>query len=287
MLQRTRHLEAFVRRHGAALAAGLLILALAPAAWGEPPSEPKKWEFTVMPYFWLPGVTGDLTIARVTVPVEASLSDILTKSDFAFGLMMTAEAWYERRWGLLFNGEWMVLKANDNRITLLEPRPPFFPGLSFEFDAKMNMGFFEFGGLYSFGERPFGSGPGGPTWEVQPLVGARVTVLNTEIDLDGGDSNDVGKTWADPILGARGRIRFGNDNRWSWVMRGDFGGFGAGSELTWGAQGGFGYDFHMRSVASTVLLGARALYQDFEDNGGRFRWDMTQYGPFVALALHF
>ncbi len=70
-------------------------------------------------------------------------------------------------------------------------------------------------------------------------------------------------------------------------MRGDFGGFGAGSDFTWNALGAFGYDFHIRSIASTVLLGGRALYQDFEDNGGAFRWDVTQYGPFLALALHF
>jgi hypothetical protein len=68
-------------------------------------------------------------------------------------------------------------------------------------------------------------------------------------------------------------------------MRGDLGGFGAGSDFTWNAVGMLGYDFHIRSVASTVVLGARALYQDFED--GAFRWDVTQYGPVLGLAFHF
>jgi hypothetical protein len=288
MLQHTPHPWAFVQHRGAALAAALLLLATAPAASGEPPPEQKKWEFMVVPYIWLPAMTGDITIGRVTLPVETSISDLFTESDFLFGVQMEAEAWYEGRWGLLFNGQWTVLEQNDNVITLPGRAPPFFPiPGSIEFDLKMNMGLFEFDAAYDFGQRPFGRGSGSPTWQVQPFVGARVTVLNTEIDLDGGGSNDIGKTWADPILGARGRIRFGNENRWSWSMRGDFGGFGAGSDFTWNAFGAFGYDFHICGVASTVLLGARALYQDFEDDGGVFRWDVTQYGPLIGLALRF
>jgi hypothetical protein len=33
------------------------------------------------------------------------------------------------------------------------------------------------------------------------------------------------------------------------------------------------------------LLGARALYQDYED--GSFGWDVTQYGPLIGLAFKF
>jgi hypothetical protein len=275
------------RRARLAIVACLALWA-APAALAEPPPE-RDWTFAIKPYIWLPAMTGDVTIGGVKVPVETSISDLFTGSDFLFGLMMEAEVWYKRRWGLLFDGQWTVLEQNDNVVTLLEPRPPFFPGLSLQFDLKMNMGLFEFAAAYDFGQRPFGSRSGGPTWQIQPLVGARVTVMNSEIDLDGGGSNDVGKTWADPILGARGRIRFGNENRWSWSMRSDFGGFGAGSDFTWNALGAFGYEWRFETWQLEALLGARALYQDFEDGSGlkRFEWDVTQYGPFVALAFKF
>ena len=44
---------------------------------------------------------------------------------------------------------------------------------------------------------------------------------------DGNLSNgDQSKTWADPILGARNVVKWGEGNRWSWMLRGDFGGFG-------------------------------------------------------------
>ena len=72
-------------------------------------------------------------------------------------------------------------------------------------------------------------------------------------------------------------------------MRGDFGGFGAGSDFTWNALGVFGYEWRFETWQLEALLGARALYQDFEDGSGlkRFEWDVTQYGPVVALAFKF
>jgi hypothetical protein len=240
-----------------------------------------SWEFVIAPYIWLPAMSGEATVKGQTARVDTSISDIFTSSDFAFALQAEFEAWYERRWGILFNGQWGVLKQNDNVIG-----PPIAPQT---FDLKMNNGLFEFAGLYSFGERPFGPEPGSATWTVETLVGVRVTVLKVELDFDSGAEPDQGKTWADPILGARGIVRFGNDNRWSATLRGDFGGFGAGSDITWNLAGMFGYDFHIGSLSSRVFLGARALYQDFEDGSGsqKFAWDVTQFGPLLGLALRF
>ena len=72
-------------------------------------------------------------------------------------------------------------------------------------------------------------------------------------------------------------------------MRGDFGGFGAGSDFTWNLAGILAYDFHIRSVSTSVLLGARALYQDYDEGSaeGLIRWDVTQYGPLIGLSFRF
>ena len=39
----------------------------------------------------------------------------------------------------------------------------------------------------------------------------------------------------------------------------------------------------------TVIVGARALSQDYEDGSGsnKFRWDVIQYGPLLGLQLNF
>jgi len=180
---------------------------------------------------------------------------------------------------MIFNGMWVVLKQDDETASPPGPLP------SFDFDLKMNSGIFEFLGAYGFGEISNGNNPGGGNWGVQPFIGARVTVLKQELNPVGASSVSETKTWADPILGARNVVKFGKDNRWSWTLRGDFGGFGVGSDFTWQGVGMFGYDFSMFKIPSTVTFGGRALYQDYSDDG--FTWDVTQYGPVLGLAMHF
>lgn len=238
----------------------------------EPPPE-ESWTFVIAPYLWLPAMSGDARVRGVPVRIDADISDIF-EADFALGIKARTEAWYKERWGLLFDGNWTTLKQKDN-----------LNGSLLEFDFRMNMGYFEFVGLYDFGARPFSSAQGSPTWSLQPLVGARLSVMKLEVDFDRFGSPDATKVWADPILGLRGILRFGNENRWQWRMRCDVGGWGAGSDVTWNASGLLAYDFQVRSVAMTFGIGARALYQDFHD--GDFAWDVTQYGPMLTLGFSF
>jgi hypothetical protein len=280
--------------------AGLLVLCRAPAfADGPPRPEPvwvpepvpesvradeapdaeEKWDFVVAPYIWLPAMTGDATVKGFDLSIDTDIEDIFAKTDFAFSISGVFETWYRRRWGMQLNAYWAILQQNRN-----------LGGTPAEFDVTANMGLFELVGLYDIGERRFGSGSSGPTWSIQPLAGARVTVLRNKLDVQPFPLSRQDTTaWVDPFLGARTILRFGSENRWSWRFRGDFGGFGAGSSFTWNLMGAFGYDFHIRRAAASAYLGARALYQDFEEGSGRdkFRWDVTQYGPFVALALWF
>ncbi|MDJ0848908.1 MAG: hypothetical protein QNK04_11060 [Myxococcota bacterium] len=241
-------------------------------ALAEPPPE-KDWSFVLAPYIWLPAMTGEATVRGIPVEVETDISDIFDK-DRALSVKAQFEAWYKRRFGLLFDGQWSWLKQKDN-----------LDGTILEFDFTMHMGYFDLYALYDFGERPFTSEPGSPTWSIQPMVGARLSVMKLEVDFDRFGSPDSTKVWADPLLGLRTELRFGNDNRWRWRMRYDFGGFGAGSDFTWQAIGALGYDFTLWRAAATVALGAQALSQDFEDGG--FRWDVTQYGPLLTLGFRF
>ncbi len=266
-----------------------LALWAAPAALAEPPPE-GDWTFSIAPYIWLPAMTGKATVAGHTVDVDTSIADLFTESDFVFGLLVETEAWYKKRWGLAFNGEWGVLKKDDITVGPSGCPPPADPCIfPATFDLQMNVGLFEFLGFWDPGEWQLGSDEASPSLFVQPLVGARVTVMRVEFDVSGGTDLGQTKTWVDPILGARFGVRFGPDRRWSWLMRGDFGGFGAGSEFTWNVVGMLAYDFHIRSVASSIAIGVRALSQDYKDGSGAkaFRWDVTQYGPLIAWNFYF
>jgi hypothetical protein len=234
-------------------------------------------------------MTGTTTVEGHSVDVDTSIADIFTESDFVFGLQVEMEAWYKKRFGMIFNGQWTVLQQDDNTVGP-SGCPPFGPCIfPVTFDLSMNMGLFEFLGAYRVGTWELGSGPSSPAFTLEPFVGVRVTTLKVSLDPKGGSDLDQSKTWADPILGARMDLALGNEGRWRIRFRGDFGGFGAGSDFTWNLLGGLGYEWRFDTWQLEALLGGRALYQDFNDGSGlkRFEWDVTQYGPVVALGFRF
>ena len=75
-------------------------------------------------------------------------------------------------------------------------------------------------------------------------------------------------------------------DKWTFVARGDIGGFGVGSEFAWHATVHF--DWHT-SEHFTMLFGYRILDVDLEDRGsnGLANLDMTQSGPAIGVAWTF
>lgn len=275
-----------VRPTAAVLAAWALLLA-APAA-GEPPPE-RDWEFAATPYIWLPAMTGSVTVRGREAEVDTDVADLFTETDLILAVQLELEAWYRQRFGLLLNGQWTRLDQDDN---LLGPTqgPPFGPGIfPIQFDLTTNLGLLEVLGAWRAGTWELGSGAGSPALTVEPFAGARLTSLKITFDPNGGSDLDRRRTWADPILGARATLALGHERRWKLHFRGDFGGFGAGSEFTWNLVGGVGYEWRPKLCRVEAILGARALYQDYQDGSGtgRFEWDITQYGPAIGLALRF
>ena len=43
------------------------------------------WHFNLVPYLWMTGIEGDVSVGPLTAPVEASFSDLLEDFDFGFG----------------------------------------------------------------------------------------------------------------------------------------------------------------------------------------------------------
>jgi hypothetical protein len=72
--------------------------------------------------------------------------------------------------------------------------------------------------------------------------------------------------------------------RWNLILRGDIGGFGVGSDLTWNLVGLV--DFKPWKHVS-LFGGYRALYQDYEDGSGvnEFKFDATMHGPILGLNI--
>jgi len=91
-------------------------------------------------------------------------------------------------------------------------------------------------------------------------------------------------SWVDPLLGLQYSVPFADD--WRFNLRGDVGGFGIGSDLSyqllanvrWQANDKFG-----------VVFGYRVIGFDYEDGSGQNyeRYDLTEQGPLAGLTIAF
>ena len=100
------------------------------------------------------------------------------------------------------------------------------------------------------------------------------------------DSGDV--TWFDPLVGLRLRHHFSPHTE--LVLRGDVGGFGAGSKFSWQAMGYLNWDFaRTQSAIWSGMLGYRALYVDFEKGAGStlYQYDVLTHGPVIGVTARF
>jgi opacity protein-like surface antigen len=120
------------------------------------------------------------------------------------------------------------------------------------------------------------------------LTGGRYVWLELGIDVSGGPlggrdvERDVG--WIDPFVG--GRLLLTLSQKVSLVVRGDVGGFGVGSDLTWNLVGNVQY--HLSHTVS-LDVGYRALSIDYEQGSGtdRFRFDVIMHGPVLGAVFRF
>lgn len=247
-------------RGGARLlaAVGALLAAAGPAAAQE------GWSFALSPYVWLPGMTTALDTDQGKVEIETDADDVLTELDFAF--MGAAEA-RKDRWGL-------ILDLIYSDISASTPTPL---GLLWtEADVETRMTAFTTYAGYRVLENPKGY--------VDLLGGGRYYSLDVDLTLEPGiaegRSFDLSDTWADPVLGARGRYAF--TDRWYGTALGDYGGFGGGSDESWQLLATVGYQFNPRW---SVQGGWRYLAIEKEVDGLDLELDLS--GPILGLTARF
>jgi hypothetical protein len=91
-------------------------------------------------------------------------------------------------------------------------------------------------------------------------------------------------SWVDPLVGLNYEVPV--SGRLSFTLRGDVGGFGVGSDLTWHALTKLSYQ---HSDRFSWYLGYRAIAYDYEDGKGRNfqHYDLVQHGPGAGIAFHF
>jgi hypothetical protein len=210
------------------------------------------------------GIDGLATVGALTADIDVPLSDILDHLEMA---AMGSYRWNSDKWSFQADAIFASLAGEQEggqgltRTTL-----------------DLDQLILEVSGGYKF------------TDHLEFVFGARYWDIDPTIELHSIGTGDViaavdgGNSWTDPLVGVR--VVAPISDSWTFVARGDIGGFGVGSDFAWAATVHF--DWHT-SENFSVLFGYRILDVDFEDRGsnGLANLDMQQGGPAIGVAWTF
>ena len=224
----------------------------------------KNWEFSLAPvYLWAASTEGEMTVRGIEVDVEESFSDII--ENFDGGIISHFEGVYKQKFGFFADLVLIKLNPKDDQTAIGNIRIDYKEVLA------------ELGGFYRYTT-------GDHT--LDGMVGMRYSYIEGELNLPDplpDVKEDV--NWIDPFFGLRWWFKVAE--RWHLRLRGDVGGFGAGSDLAWNLIGLIDYQ-----PWKYVALGAgyRVYYQDYskgKNERGReiFAIDSTMHGPILGLDI--
>jgi hypothetical protein len=230
------------------------------------------WKNSLATYAWLPWISGDLNVRNLSFDVDVAPDDILRSLDWS-----TLPVWMS--YAELRNGS--LTFFNDIVWTALEDGQGFDRKvISGDVQVDYTQLTVELGAAYAVWSQ------GGATVDV--LAGGRYWRQNTDVYLNvaGAFSLDASATidWVDPFIGARliQPVAPGQ----SILLRGDVGGFGAGSDFSWQALAT--YNMELCETGGTVIdgyFGYRALAVDYSESS--YELDIVQHGPVMGLTMKF
>ncbi len=222
----------------------------------------KAWNFSLTPfYFWGTAIDGTQTVKGQKADVDVSFSDIFDNLEGI--LTFHFEGIHKQKIGFFVDFSWLKLGV-DGSID---------PGVMFDVDYT---GIYaELGGFYRIRK---GSN------DFDFLGGIRYTDMDVELELGSLPEFQGDQNWVDPILGGRWTRHL--NNQWKLSLRGEFGGFGVGSDFTWNTVG---LVFYRPWKHVGIVGGYRAMYQDYEDGSGSelFQYDATMHGPMFGTTIYF
>jgi opacity protein-like surface antigen len=292
-------------RSGTWLAAGEKLAVASDRQTGSPsPRAPSpaadRWKFRLIPYAWLPAVKGSVTVLGMKQPIRLSLSDLFRLVD---ELDVVVPFQFEAR-----HGRWKVwldvqyIKMHDRlRQSVTKQVGLAMVTADVTVNVDMRMLLTEFGVDYELFTLPLGQGPA-PMLRFDVRAGGRYVYMKGEAGIAaqvgvqigpgdvrspiGGFGRDSGgsRSWLEPLLGVG--VTLDVNERLKLMARGDIGGFGIGSDLTW--QVVAGVEYKLCDWAS-VFAGYRLLDIDFTEGHGqsKFAFDVQMRGPYLAMIFCF
>jgi len=237
----------------------IVIIAVLACPIAEAQAGSGEWQISVAPYLWAAGMDGTFVIGEMEQDIDVSFSDIIDNLDFA---LMGHLDMRNERWVISSDLVFVDIGHDEN-------------GEEVSVNFDMDMTLFEIAGGYRLN----------PVFTL--LAGGRWVDMSVGLQTTGGLENHSGtasKDWLDPLIGVHALVPL--SEKWWLGMRGDVGGFGVGSELSWQAYADIGF---RASHLISIVLGYRALDIDYE-SGGDFdaaELDLMISGPQLGVVFTF
>ena len=231
----------------------LLLLALPVVLASRGARADESERFTIEPslYLFLPGVTGSLGIGNVDIDLDTP-SDAIWHLNFA---AMGSVRFAYGAWAVTTEVLYADLGATQGQVSWSIQELIVEPTLSYRLTP----------------------------W-LEPLAGVRYVRAGGELVGPFGRNGALTQGWFDPIIGAKLQLSLGDSV--SLQLRGDVGGFGVGSSLTWQV-----FPYVSWRVAKLISLqaGYRVLSIDYQHGTGsdRVRFDVVELGPQLGVTFHF
>jgi hypothetical protein len=267
---------------------------------------PDDWRFAATLYAWAVNLNGSTSVHGNTVDINASIIDIIQKSDSLIGFMGDFEA-DKGKFGFFADLVWARIGIPASAATYRNPIPGVTLSAQANAAATISLTIFEAAGLYEVGkwtgsEQSFTAldfYAGGRFWNVSnqiylDLTGAiafsdpRLAQFDRSKTIGVADSGN--QFWADPMIGLRLRHQFTPSQH--AFLKADVGGFGlSGSSLfSWQSEAVYSYTWQYSGYALAADIGYRALSTNVNfNNGGAYtnKLDLVIHGPVIGLTVKF
>ena len=236
----------------------LVIIIIASVASAE-----DDWSFIIAPYALLPTITGDTSIGVVEgAELDVDPGDVL--NNLNLGGMIQVEAHHRSGYGISVAYNFMDLGVDATT-----------PNSATKLSTDIYQGIFEGYGVYRT------QTSGGP---LDFYGGIRWWDMDIELAVNGVTMAENTADWVDPVIGVRWMPQIADN--WSLILKGDVGGFGVSSDLTWNLQGGVAWDV---SELLTLFVEYRALSVNYSTGtagtADRFVYNTVTQGPVFGLAF--
>lgn len=291
------------------IAAAALSVPLSGAFAGEDgPSSPAPiagparpgWSFMMTTYGWLPWLSGDVGVRGRQFTVDMSPHDLLESLDWS-----TLPVWMsyaEARNGrlTLFNDTMYTKLTGSGSFARSRQGAVSTSTLIGNVEAEYEQATIELGAAYEAWAQRTIAGytavdvlAGGRYWHQDASLSADAT-LNASVigGLEVRGSRVFARSgsvdWVDPFIGLRVRSEIAPGQ--ALTIRGDIGGFGAGSDFSWQALATYNWQLCLQNGhAIDAYVGYRALSVDYSQSSGtsKYQYDVLQQGPVMGASVRF